>query len=214
MPKFGLRRNAEVASVVEPIIGLELPFTVLLGFLLKGEVLTLLEYIVIAVVFAGLFMTVTTHKLQLHYHKRYLEKGVIFAFFGAIGLALMNVYIGIASNLVSPLMTIWSTNIVLTVLSFIFLLASGKVSVMYKEFKLSPGLIVGQALMDNLGWVAYAYATIYIAVSIAIPISEAYIALAIILGISINRESLKRHQKFGMVLAVFAVLVLAYIGAK
>ena len=51
------------------------------------------------------------------------------------------------------------------------------------------------SFIDNLAWVAFAYATLYVPIAIATGISESYIALAAALGIIINKEKLKKHWK-------------------
>lgn len=75
--------------------------------------------------------------------------------------------------------------------------------------KANPGPIIGQSILDNTAWVAFAFATIFIPISIATTISESYIALAVFLGIFINREKLRPHQMIGVVLALVGVIALS-----
>jgi uncharacterized membrane protein len=72
-------------------------------------------------------------------------------------------------------------------------------------------LIVSVGFIDNLAWVAFCYAALYIPIAIAISISESYIVLAALLGMKFNQEKLKSHQKLGLVLTVAAAIILAAI---
>jgi uncharacterized membrane protein len=74
-----------------------------------------------------------------------------------------------------------------------------------------PYTVLAEVFFDNAAWIAYAFAVVYIPISVAITISESYIILAVILGLIINREKLKHHQYFGVVLAIAGVLVLAWM---
>jgi drug/metabolite transporter (DMT)-like permease len=62
-----------------------------------------------------------------------------------------------------------------------------------------------------MAWFGYAYAVSQSSIALTITISEAYIVLAALLGVVINRERLRRHQVLGAALALGAVVVLAYI---
>ena len=68
---------------------------------------------------------------------------------------------------------------------------------------------LGQSLLYNLGWVAFALATTTIATSIVTAVSESYIVLGVILGIFVNREKLKRHQVVGVALALGGIIALS-----
>lgn len=79
------------------------------------------------------------------------------------------------------------------------------------HIKQHPYESTGVALLDNAAWVLYATATTLIPISLAITISESYIILAVILGVTINKEELSRHQWIGIVLSLVAVITLSYI---
>jgi uncharacterized membrane protein len=65
--------------------------------------------------------------------------------------------------------------------------------------------------VDNAAWIAYSYSTLYIPITIAISISEGYIALAALLGLIFNKEKLNKHQYLGLILAIISAVVLAMI---
>jgi drug/metabolite transporter (DMT)-like permease len=182
-------------TIVEPIIGLELPLTVGLSILFANESLSLLQLLLIVVVFIGIVLAITSHHTHLHYHKRIFEKGVILAGIGAIGMALV---------------TIWFTHSLLAVVCGIYLFVKGEFGKLMSDFKKYPKQIIGQSIFDNLAWVSFAKATTYIPIAIATTISESYIALSVMLGLFVNKEKLKRHQIIGVTLAIVGVVTLSY----
>ncbi|MFH1866590.1 MAG: EamA family transporter [Patescibacteria group bacterium] len=200
-------------AVVEPIIGMELPITVILGVTLAHEQLSALQYIIIFAIFIGIVLAITVNHKHLHYHKRIFEKGVVMALFGAIGMALTNFLIGTSSQLVSPLMVIWFIHGMLAVFTFVYLLTSGQFKSLYQNLKKYPKTIITQSVLDNAGWLSFASATTLLPISITTSISESYIILASLLGIYVNREKLKRHQKIGIALAATGIIIMAAITA-
>jgi uncharacterized membrane protein len=79
------------------------------------------------------------------------------------------------------------------------------------NIKKSWRVVLGESLFDNLAWIAYSGAVIYLPVSLTIGITESYIVLAALLGIIANRERLQRHQYFGIGLALVGTIFLGVI---
>jgi len=209
---FAALKQGKIA-IVEPLIGLELPLTVCLSISLGKERLTLVQFFLIAIVVIGILAAVTIHHTHLHYHKRIFEKGVILAGVGAIGMALTNFFVGISSQQISPLMTIWFAHSLLALVCAVYLIYQGDFKTIISDLRHHPKTIIGQSLLDNLAWVAFALATTFIPIAIATTISESYIVLAVLLGLFINREKLRRHQVVGIILAIGGVLVLAFLSS-
>lgn len=206
---FEALRQGKIA-VIEPIIGLELPLTVGLSVMLAQESLTSVQTLLIGVVFVGVMFAITTHHSRLHYHRRLLEKGALFAGVAAVGMALINVLVGVSSQIISPLMTIWFTHALLAVVCGGYFLITGKFTHLLADLHDHPGIVIGQSILDNTAWVAFAVSTTYIPIAIATTISESYIALAVLLGLFVNHEKLKAHQIAGVALATVGVIALSY----
>ncbi len=196
--------------IVEPIISLEIPLTVALSFTLAHESITLLQTVTIFVVFIGILLAITEHHTHLHYHKRIFEKGVMLALVGAIAMALYNFFIGISSREISPLMAIWFTETFTVIICGIYLIFSKQYKGLLSKIKNNGKIILGHGIFDNLGWVAFAYATLFISISVATTISEGYVALAAFLGLVISHEKIKYHQFIGVIFAIVGVIALAY----
>lgn len=198
-------------SVIEPLMAMELPLTVALSIFFIGERLSALQIFLIVCIALGILLAITTRLRHLHYHRRFLEKGVLFAGIGAVGMAISNVLVGVSGQETSPLFAIWAINILHGSLAFLWLVARGKLRHLL-PFQGERRLhILLMSVLDNAAWIFYVYAVVLIPISITIAISESYIILSVLLGILVNHEKVKRHQKIGMVLATTAVIILAVL---
>ena len=195
-------------SIIEPIIGLELPLTVFLSVTLGREGLTLPQVLSILLVFFGVALVVTTHA---RYRKAMFEKGVIFGFVGALGIALSSFLVGISSKAISPLMTIWFVHSLIALACGLFLLAQGRLRSLFVDLRHHGKLIIGQSVLDNGAWVAFAFATSLIPISIANTISGSYVALAVLLGLFVSKERLRFHQAVGLAMAIVGILALSRV---
>lgn len=201
-------------SIVEPVASLELPFTVFIAGIIGHEQLGAVTYLIITLVFLGIFLSVTEGRHVLtnlwHGHIKKFEKGVWFAFFGAILMAFSNFTIGYASQVTSPLMSIWATSLVLLVPCVIYYVFTNRFGLMIRHIQKYPGTVLAEVFFDNAAWIAFAFAVIYIPISVAITISESYIILAVLLGVLINKEKLRHHQYLGVAMAIGGVMLLAW----
>ncbi len=198
-------------AIVEPLIGMELPITVALSISIGKDHLTLEQSVLIAIIFVGLLMVITMHHKHLHQTRRTIEKGVMLALVAAIGLAMTNFLVGVSSRQIHPLVVIWFAYTQVALISTFYLVYTKKFGAMLKDFKAHVGATLGQSLLYNLGWVAFALSVTAIATSIVTAISESYIILGVILGIFVNREKLKFNQLVGIVLAGGGIILLGLI---
>ena len=201
-------------SIIEPLIGIELPITVGLSIVLGGESLSFTQSLSVLVVFIGIVLTMTTHLHHLKYHRRIFEKGVILAGVGAITMALTNFLIGISSQSISAIVTVWFADTLLLVVCGLYLIYRKELTGLWFDFKKEPGLLIMRSLSDNVGWISFALATTLIPISIATTISESYIILGVILGIFVNHERLRRNQFIGIVLVVGGILTLSALSVN
>lgn len=196
-------------SVIEPIYALEVPVTVTLASLILAERLNPPQTILILVLMVGIFLVAT--KSLAHLKQVHTERGVWLAVIATIGMGTVNFLFGVGSRETSPLMINWFTSTFIAAVGLIYLITSGRTHEALADLKRSPGLLLGMSLVDNLAWISYSYATLFIPIAIATGISESYIALAATLGLVFNREHLRRHQFIGIIVVVGAVIVLSLI---
>lgn len=198
-------------AAVEPISGLELPIALGLAVIFLGEHLTWLQAFAIAGVFVGLLFTVTREWKHLHLHRRLFEKGVLLALMASIAGALINIFIGISAKSISPVSVTWFVFVLGSVISLPYLAFYGRLGVLAKKVRTFAPLVIFACLVDCAAWLGYAYASSDIEISLAVALSEGYIALAALLGVLFNHEKIKRHQFAGIALTTVSVIWLALL---
>jgi drug/metabolite transporter (DMT)-like permease len=50
-------------------------------------------------------------------------------------------------------------------------------------------------------------------IAIVTALSESYIIIAVILGLSLNKEKIGKHQKVGLAIALISAITLSYFGS-
>ena len=182
-------------AVIEPITAVELPIAIALSIAIAGERLTFPQIMLMLMVFVGIVLVITEHHSHLHYHKRILEKGVVIALIGAVGMGLNDLLMGLSARNVSPLLSVWFIHSVLAALCLGYLIFTKQSVKLVSEFKRYPWLIISQSVLYNAAWAFFALAVNLIPIAITATIGEAYIAIGVLLGIFLNKEKLKYHQK-------------------
>lgn len=209
--EFESLRKGKLA-IIEPVLGLELPITIGLSTLIWGEIISLPQLLLSFTTFIGIVLVITKHHTHLHYHRRVnIERGVIFAGVAAIGMGLFNFLVGVGSQQTSPLLTVWFTNILLTLVCFIYLARHKMLHELIEDIRKNPVPIIGISVLDNLAWVLFAVSTTFIPIAIATTISESYIVITVLLGLFINREKLRWHQYVGIMVTLISIIFLSGI---
>lgn len=196
-------------SVVEMILEIELPITVILGFMFFGESLTLAQLAAIGAVLAGIALIAAGSRP--HKGLGVLEKGALLAAIAAVGMGFVNFLTAAGSKQISPLMAIWAPWLIVAVISFVALAGRdgiGKTMGNAVKFK---WLILATAIFDTAAWLFFAFAVLDSMLSITIAITESYPAVAMLLGLMINRESIARHQYAGAGMALAASVALGFL---
>ncbi len=201
-------------SIIEPLLGMELPITVGLGILIGSDSLNPLQLVLVGTIFVSMILTITKESKHLHYHKRLLEKGVMLAGIGAVGMGLTNFLVGTSSQEISPLVTIWFVHSLLGIVAAVALIRKGALRAFFMQARKQLPLVIGLGFLDNFAWISFAIASTHISISITTAISESYIALAALLGLYLNKEKLQRHQLFGVVITIIAIVFLATISPE
>lgn len=196
-------------SVIAPLDALEIPVTVLLAAYVIGERLTLQQTLLITSLMAGILL-VSTRSFH-HFRNIRLEKGVWYVLFATIGMGAANFLFGLGARETNPLIINWFTSVVIAAVSFAYLAWHSRLGEAAKDFKHNARLILTVSFFDNLAWVAFSAAMLYIPIAVATGISEGYIAFAAGLGILFNKERLQHHQLIGFAVTIVAVILLALV---
>src|SRR3989338_4702023 len=197
-------------SVIEVILEIELPITILFGIVFFKEFLTPLQLFVIILAFFGVVL-MAVKKRHLKNIPKMFEKGVILGVFGAVAMGLINFLTAASSRQISPAMAIWGPYVVFSILC-IFLIWKGhafkKLELDWKKFS-KP--IIAMGVIDTLTWFFFAIAVFEGELGIITAITESYPAIGLFLGVYINKERIEKHQAFGAILALAASIALAML---
>ena len=196
-------------AVIEPVFGLELPFTVFFSIIFGGELLGISTYLIIGGVFVGLLLVSATDLKFLHFHRTVFERGVLYAAIGSVVMGPMNFMTGFGSRETSPLFAIWVVHSFLAIVCFAYIIVRGEFKGLIKHIRTNPKTALSLSFFDNAAWIFYGYSMVLIPISIATALGESYIVLAAMLGIFINKEKLRRHQIAGILVAISCVTILA-----
>jgi drug/metabolite transporter (DMT)-like permease len=196
-------------SVVEPVYALEVPLTVALASLFIGEVLTGTQLLLVAVIVIGVYLV--SNSTLTRFRPTHLEKGIVIALLATVGMGTANFLFGTVARETAPLLVNWFSSTVMALGTFAFLQYKRPQVSLFKHFLEHRRLLTTVGLFDNAAWVGYSFAILSMPIGVAIALSESYVAFACMLGIYINKERLKQHQAFGLVLTIAAAMLLGYV---
>jgi drug/metabolite transporter (DMT)-like permease len=196
-------------SIIEPVLALEVPVSVILAFTIIKEEISLIQLILISLIVIGLsLMSIKSYHLS---RKVWIEKGVILGILGSIFMGATNFFVGFASRITNPLLTNWFIDVFLTLVCIFYLSFNNKFKKMFRDFKHNKNLLLGVSFLDNGAWIAFAFAASLAPIAIVVALSESYVALAVLLGLFINKEKLLLHQKLGLIISILGAITLAIL---
>lgn len=188
-------------SVIDVILEIELPITVGFGIVFLAEAISLVQWFAIAFVFAGIVM-ISLPKLSISKSIKQFEKGIGYALLAAVGLGILNFWTGVGAKTFSPFLVIWVPWAIFGVLCLIIIAKREGFARFFQNAKKFKKTILAESLLDTAAWVLFAIALSTHAISIVTAITESYPALAVLLGVFINKEKIQQHQWAGAVLAL------------
>lgn len=192
-------------SVVDMVVSLELPFTILLSFFLFGDTLTIWQVVLILLLMWGVaFIAIAPKRITFT-----LERGAFLALLAALLLALVNVLTAAGSRQASPLLAIWVPWVIFTAICLVMLAKRDGLKTFVKHARPNAGLLAWMAILDTGAWICYALATRTGEVSIVTAVVESYTAIAFVLGVWFNRERITHIQAVGAGVAIVASVLLA-----
>ncbi len=199
-------------AVVEPAMGLELPFTVLLAVLIRGERLSAPQMLLMLSAFIGILAAATPQPLNERLSRASVEKGAMLGLLAAISLGFSNFTFAVASQEVSPVMAVWFGRAVITLIFGAYLVVSRRfVPALVAVKKHLPVLVLASGMYIG-AFLTYGAAARLATISVVTTISESYIVLGVLLGVVFNKERLTMHQYFGAGIVVASIFALGVIG--
>ncbi len=219
-------------SVIDVLLEIELPITVVLGVALLGESLSLLQIGFIGLIFGGSLLIAANslswphlsstlkkghqsiwhsfHSFSLSHWSLSLEKGVAFAVLGAFGMGILNFLTGVAAKGISPIMAIWAPSVIFAFISFAIILSREGFGALWSNAVRYKELVAAESVFDTAAWVFFAIALYYGSISITTAITESYPAIALTLGLWFNKEKIAHHQFAGAGLALLSSVALGF----
>lgn len=196
-------------AVVEPIEILEIPIAGTLAFFFLQEKPETLTILLVFILLCGLVLvSLKPHHLS---KKSWLEKGVAFALAASFFMGITNFLVAYSSRLTNPLLVVWFFDIFIASVAFVYLVLNKRLKPFFNDLRANPTLITAVCILDNTAWACFAFACSVIPLIIALALSESYIALACVLGIFFNRESLTRYQFLGLIIAIPSAIAIAIL---
>jgi drug/metabolite transporter (DMT)-like permease len=195
-------------SVIDMVISLELPLTIILGVFFLHERLTLLQFLLIALLMVGISM-ISVARGRLHFR---FERGVWFALAAALGMALVNYLTAVSSMTISPLMAVWAPWAVLTVLTLLVLYRrDAGLGKFFSHLRSHPRLIITMSVFDTAAWLCFAYAVASADLGITTAITQGYPVVALFLGVMIGKERITARQYLGAGVVMVSAIALALL---
>ncbi len=193
-------------SIIDVILELELPVTVILGFLFLQESLSYIQIILIGFIFLGIILMATKSFSKL---KTKLERGFIFAIIAAIGMGFINFLTGVSSKTISPIMAIWVPWTIVSIFCLIYIWKrEGFVKFVKNGIKFKY-IVLTMGIFDTLAWLFYSFAVSKNEISLITAITESYPAIAMFMGVWLNKEKIRWYQYLGAIIALILSFILA-----
>jgi drug/metabolite transporter (DMT)-like permease len=204
---FESLKKGKIAAV-EPLLALEIPTVAVFSFILLNKGLSAFEILLISIVIIGLVLvSLKEYNFKLLRSKG-LEKGVILMTIAAILMGGTAFFIGYGSRITNPFFINWFIDLIITISIAIYLFFNGNLHHLIRNTLKFPKLVLTTSIFDNLAWISFAAAVLYIPITIAMTVSENFIVVAVLLGLIINKEALRSHQKIGFILALVGTVIL------
>ncbi len=198
-------------SVIEIVMTLELPITILLAVLFFQESFTLIQGSAVLLVFFGVILIATERFSHFKNMLKGLEKGVMLALFGAISMGVVNFLTGTSAKSISPLLAIWVPWAIFTVMCLVVIQTRRRgIGIFKQHWRQHRMLIIAMGVFDTLAWLLYAFAVEGKEIALTVAITESYPTVALFLGLWFNKEKINWHQYCGAALALGASVWLGF----
>jgi drug/metabolite transporter (DMT)-like permease len=195
-------------AVIEVVIALELPLTIAWGCLFFHEALSLLQILLIILIFAGVIL-ISCDFSKIH-KRDILEPGTILAIITALVLSLVNFLYVVGTKEMDAATTLWLAWLVNGLICGT-IIYSKKSKNFIKNSQSHWQLILAVMLIDAVAWLFYLLSAAQGQLSITSAISESFMVIAIILGLIFNREKINIWQSVGAGLAIIASFLIALV---
>jgi len=198
--------NKGKLSVVEVIIQIELPITIVLSVIFFKELLSTYQIILIAAILIGIIFVSTG---SFKDWKSKIEQGALLALVSGALFGIDNFLTATGSKNISPIMALALPWIVLMIISLIVLYKKEGFSNLVSN-GIKNKWIIFWAMATNIGgWLSYVFAVEKSYVSIISAITGSYTIVALLLGLIINKEKIVWHQYLGAAIVLSSCILIS-----
>ena len=195
-------------AIIEPVWSTEIIVSVLLALFILGETTGILQIILILTLMIGLVLVSLKSE---HFHgKNWIEKGVLLALLAALLMGVANFFLGWGSRETDALVANWVFNFVMAFGSLVYLIYNKRIRKLGRDIFRNKKLTLSMIVLDNTAWIAFAFAMTFSNIGIVVALTESYIVIAVLLGVFVNKEYLRMHQKIGVAIAVASAIALSF----
>ncbi len=194
-------------SIVEVVLTIELPVTLVLGLLLFREYFSFMQLTFIILSFLGIALTAM--KTYPPHLLNQFERGIGLALVTAIGYGFIDYFTAYSSRTFSPLLAIWLPWTVFALICIGIIMQRRDITHFFYKVSTYKRLVLITALIDVLAWVLYSISLSLHHLVLVTAITESYPAVAIFLDRAYNKTHVKMHQYIGAAIALVASILLA-----
>jgi len=208
-------------SVVETIIAFELPLTILLGVIFLSNSLSVLQIILIGLIFAGIILISIDftrlkerHWLLCYFLKKrpILEKGAILAVITALFLALTNFLTAVNAVQTDALLVLWLSWSCGGLVFLSYLVFKNKLGQVARSGRENWRLILIMVIVDIASWLCFIYSLSDGGeLAVITSITQSYVVVAMLLGLKFNKEKIRPWQYAGASLAIIGSLLIGLL---
>jgi drug/metabolite transporter (DMT)-like permease len=197
-------------AVIEILVELELPFTIVAGYLLFNELASTYQFLLIIPIFVGIILvSINTEKMKKIKLNHLFEKGALLAVIAAIGMAGINTFTALSAREISPLFAVWAPWVVFSVLCLAVIIQKGEIKKLITNTRKNFKLALATGIADTTAWIFLAFALASANLGVITAITECYPVLGLGLAIFINKEKIQLHQYLGALLTIVGAVLLS-----
>ncbi|PIW36592.1 MAG: hypothetical protein COW24_04510 [Candidatus Kerfeldbacteria bacterium CG15_BIG_FIL_POST_REV_8_21_14_020_45_12] len=194
-------------SIVQPVISLELPLGVILAAILFHESILPQQWLLIFAIFLGVVM-LSFALNPFKVGKIKLEKGILLTTLAAFVSTSMNLSTAAAVEQFDPWFVIWAVGALITLVLLPLVLQKRRVY--FASLKENPILYFATSIIDVTAWISFSFGVVYLPISLVLGLSQGYVLVSVILGITFNKERLRSWQYLGLFVTMTALIMLAF----
>ncbi|MDP1722818.1 MAG: DMT family transporter [Candidatus Gottesmanbacteria bacterium] len=194
-------------SLALTIIGGFPALVVIFSLLFLGEHISSLQFLVILIIFLGVFLC--TLDLRMFKKKQRVDKGIIFALYAMVSLAI---YFTFIKGIIREIGWFWPNFISFFWFPMIYFIMKWKQMKIENPIKTKSLIAIGAStFLLRMGDFAFNLGISSGFTTLVAPIAGAYPTLSVILGFKVFKEPISMQQRIGIIVSLTGIVLLGLI---